>query len=711
MNTYTADYEKIFNSLCHFMAISKSVDTHAVLENLVLSAIVFHDNKQPLMIEEIAEAMAVYFATSVPDDELTQAIENLCNSGRLHRVGGNRFSVTDAVKQEVSERARAANELEDRVRNEWFGEIEEGESIPLVDTNLDKNALWSALQRYMARSFRRHGVQTIQLLDPNTPNTDETNTRLSSLIEEALDEAGFEDHEARKVARISIRSFFQNQTADRVNYLAQLLDGTFSFFALNHDNVISDYLSGEMGPLKIFLDTNFIFGVLELHHNPLVDVSRQLMLIIEQYFPNIRLIYHPETLEEMRRTVSAIGEKLEEKRWQRALSRAALKNGQLSGLEMKYHEVNAQQPVDPDVFLNKYLHPDALLGDQGFSIYDKKYDVPVDEKGKLVADYKDFIENRRHPKPYKAYDHDVTVLLAARAERGSSRRSVLDSGAMLLTCDYYLYAFDQQAVQRTDRIGTAVLPNHLLQVLRPLMPASPDFDRRFVETFAIPEFRTIGSDYSATVSNVLGFLNAYADISEATASRILADELLIRELSGIDESSAEFAESIESALARDNSALLEEVVQKKDLIAELTSELSDQSKVVTEKTIKVDELTRRLAQLEKKEGERDASIEALTRKADEERERFNEWMKQADRRNLFWRASFSLILAILFSVVLFSDNMVSNWLEQQPRVLALRISALVIIWGLAAAVIITNHRKWILTAVVLAAILGGIRLL
>jgi hypothetical protein len=102
-----------------------------------------------------------------------------------------------------------------------------------------------------------------------------------------------------------------------------------------------------------------------------------------------------------------------------------------------------------------------------------------------------------------------------------------------------------------------VLPNVLWQILRPFVPSSPDFDRSFAETFAIPEFRTIGSGAARACSKMLGLLAAYKDFPEEIAARLLTNDLLIDRLRATRDD-AQFQAQVESAIALENQTLSEE---------------------------------------------------------------------------------------------------------------------------------------------------------
>lgn len=615
-STNTSDYGKVFNSLCHFLALSQTIDTKAVLDNLVASAIALDKQTNTTTIREISEAVEVYFSTYITDQDLIESIKRLVSDNKLVAEQDNNYRLQGKIVTEVNRKAQSSESLENRVKEEWFEEIANIHNKQMSEGKVyDLSSLWKVLQIYLAKSFYRHGAQTSQIFDPTFTIDEKASENLSILLQYAMVESGTSVPE--EIVKNSIRHFLGSQTPNRVAYLAELLDGTFTFFALNMDDAISNYLTGVFQPIKIFLDTNFIFGILNLHNNPLVAISHELIDVISQNFPQITLHYHAATVEEMQRTIDYLGEQLIARTWNPPLSRAGIRSNQLTGLILKYHEENAQleTPLDPKIFLQKYQNPDPILIEKGFHIYEAETSANIQIKGQLIAEYKSFIENRRYPKSYRAYDHDMVVLLAAEENRNhSSKYSVLEAGALILTCDYYFYSFDHY-VRTNGKVGSVVLPNHLLQMLRPLVPQSADFDERFVATFAIPEFRSIDSDYAATVSKVMMYLSTFTtDLSEESAVRILGDNILIQELSGVDESSEDFANSVENALARENEGLLEEITTLNDELLEIKTLAEQREAELRNQELQNKQITQEKQNLEQ---EASANIEKLERDKEE----------------------------------------------------------------------------------------------
>ena len=197
----------------------------------------------------------------------------------------------------------------------------------------------------------------------------------------------------------------------------------------------------------------------------------------------------------------------------------------------------------------------------------------------MIADYKDFLERAApRPRAYAAMDHDAAVWLSLRRLR-TLGVSALDSGALFLTNDYWFHRWDKSTKVHNASPGAIVLPTQLLQTLRPFVPATDDFSRRFGETFALPEFRTAQTGYKTTAAKVLSFLAVYRDLPEETALALLKDYQLHARLRNISDESPEFQQAIELEIVRLNQILLEEkvaiegqVVEERATVNQLTEE-------------------------------------------------------------------------------------------------------------------------------------------
>ena len=70
------------------------------------------------------------------------------------------------------------------------------------------------------------------------------------------------------------------------------------------------HLRADLRPLTLFLDTNFLFGILHLHVHPQVGVSNELVRAIPKHSLPFELCYHPRTLREIQSSVHYYGDLL-----------------------------------------------------------------------------------------------------------------------------------------------------------------------------------------------------------------------------------------------------------------------------------------------------------------------------------------------------------------------------------------------------------------
>jgi hypothetical protein len=547
--------EAAFTQLCHQLSLSRTGKVQGAVDSLVLTVLAIDPEAGRGDANEVAQALSTYFSIELPVGEVRKALETHLGAGRLQSVrGGGGFRLSPAAQADVESRVDEASKLEDAVRREWALEV------AVAHTGLDETALWKSLRAYLAAVFRQNGALAVELLRPGSDDAAGTGNGLPKLLKAALKAHGLE---GSPEAASAVNLFFRSSTPARTRYVSQLLDGTFTFFALSVSDATAEFLRGQLPGTRLFLDTNVVLGILQLHENPLQEATHELLAFLKQHKLPYQLYYHERTLKELRELIdSASNRLLGAARFTPDLSRAVTRwaehTTKLTGIERRYHALNAEQPLDPKVFLSKFQHIEDLLGDKGVKLYrESAPDLDVLVKGEYVAEFEHFLKTRKRERPYMARDHDVVLWMSLQRQRQRASNA-LRTGALLLTNDYMLFDFDAKFLRRQDisHLPTAVLPQQLIQVLRPLVGTSADFDTRFVEVFAAPEFRTAQSDYDETASMVVSYLATYEDVSTETAVRVLSDEVLLSKLRPDEQTESEFRDLIEGAVFRDNERLL-----------------------------------------------------------------------------------------------------------------------------------------------------------
>jgi cation transport ATPase len=195
------------------------------------------------------------------------------------------------------------------------------------------------------------------------------------------------------------------------------------------------------------------------------------------------------------------------------------------------------------------------------------------------------------------------------------------------------------------------MPNQLLQLLRPFIPASPDSDKRFVHAFSLPLLRTSSTDSSEATSAVLQILNTYKDISEDTALRILADEYLGKRLQNLEVKSPQFVAEVDQRLARDLQSLTTAHTQ---LVAKVS--VMEASLLAREEQLaRADARTRAQQEASQLGNEREVNLKAeidRTKREKEDAAKDHETAIARQRRNTRLVAGFALALLGILMVTL-----------------------------------------------------------
>jgi hypothetical protein len=545
-------FSRTFEKMCNFIAVAKTGDPRATVRGLVTLCLLEFPDERFDGAQPFGMTIETLFGLAIPDDQIEAALDELERQNIVTRPGNTNYRLEPATMAALKQAIDDAQSLEDRVKGAWFSQI------AVSHADLPAGDAWKVLRAYLQRTFRRHGIQAAALLDPTVDTPAEHEASLTAILRQAIDEQGFRDKNVCASAEGAISEFMAalGTDPDRVKYIAQLADAAFNFYTLEVPADLSEQLRQQLHELTLFLDTNFLFGILDLHHNTQVQVSHDLLRAISIHRLPFKLRFHEATQKEMLSTISYYGGVLRSRAWSRSLSRAAAASRNLSGIEQKFHERNAGGLLDVDEFLRTYEHFDSLLIEKDIKVFRPHTERP-DAQNDIFHEYQAFLKrNGRGDKAYETVMHDAKILEEARNLRTDAASS-LEAGALLISCDYFLYRFDWERSRKDGHRACVLLPNMLWQILRPFIPADQDFEKAFAETFALPEFRVLGSGGSKACSKMLQILASYKEVPEQTAMKMLANDLLLDRLR-TEQNEAKFAEQVEAAFVEENRNLLEE---------------------------------------------------------------------------------------------------------------------------------------------------------
>jgi hypothetical protein len=596
--------ENVFNDLCHIAAIAGEENNNLVMENLVKTAFVMSKKTELMGVEEVSKVIKGSFNVDMNEAIVQSCIDRLINKKEFKRKHKSKsISITNESYKEVENKIEQAKEVESLVRASWIKNI----SHYMIDCCENwEHEIWNVLVLYLGKIFRRHGVQTISLVCPDFELDDSVQSSFDNFLQEAIT-ANCKCADSSLCIK-AVSDFFINIDEPKSAYLSQILDGTFNYFSLSVEDKTMSFIRSMANELEVFLDTNFLFGLIDLGDDHEKIVSMQILDSIKKHKLPYRILCHRATIEELQRYLHSAHDRLRGKSWSPALSRAAISTNELSGADRAFHTFNSSSPLDVDVFFSKFDHLEKLLEALGISIceYAEGDDEAEQIKHESVARFKEFIEENRKfgSKTYQSYSHDMTLLSEVK-KRYKHSKTIFESGSIILTKDFNLYLFARREFSGKGSVAPIAMPALFLQLISALSSDAREVKRGLVEAFAMPEFRALRSDYKRIKQKALSYLTMYSELSEETAIKILANEIVLRKLKKVEDDELKFQEEIESALVDENNRLAQEAMRLEDELCQERIALRSKDKKLetaesdySEKELELGNIKKRLSELE-----------------------------------------------------------------------------------------------------------------
>ena len=559
------DYKEVFSKLSHIKALSSDKKIDEIIQNLILFGI-YNSGNTIKTESDIRDCINNFYGIDIRLVLLRSNLDKLISLGKILKNSSSKeLSVNSNIKKEIENNLSSNYLIEEEVKKKWFEVISS-------NYTLEKDSLlkmWDILTEYFGELFEKNGIQTVNFLTSNILKKETDFNNNLSILDSIL--------EKNKTIQKSIfinclNSFIQNADKTIAKYISQLADAAFTSYALMTDEQTKNFLNSKFTDMRLFLDTNFIFGILDLHKNNEDSSAKGIIEEIKRKNLPFKLVFHPETLNEFKRTIESKSYLIRNTKWTKEISRIAVTEiEKLSPLEELYHKQNMNEEIDPNIFLEKYEHIDIILQEMGLIEYFPKY-ISEQEEYDIETDiesYKNFLENNNKVKPSLSLKHDIIVLREVRS-LNSKKTKFLDAKAFFLSSDYVLGKFEKQHYKKDWEINMLVNPSVFLQLIRPFIENDYSSNKRFIDTFSIQDFRSFDIDYSTTRSKTLQILNDnYYDTSYETKVKILRDQVLLEKLQKAENDEKKKNNIIESFIAQENLILsqkLEDTKHEKDSI-------------------------------------------------------------------------------------------------------------------------------------------------
>lgn len=623
-------------SLVHHVKLNESGWWEKAVQNIIISTFGVHGN-EPSLEKQIFDNVVTEIKTEIDITRLRKQFDILKSKKIIISVSENLFKLSDEKFAEFQSSYASQKEIEFEAENRFY------DLSSQISTKIDSKNLWVDLNEYLIIPLIKEiGAKTYELISGmNSTNIEEYGQFQTFLSRFNGD---------RSTIQILLLQYFDFSNAFVKKYILHQLNAYFFIEAtnLNQQTVEKVYeLSKSQTHLKIFVDTNFLLTLLDLHDNPSNDAAIALIELIQEIKNKVDIKFYvlPKTVEEFQNLIKKFKDYL--KRLNPTLNQAIAAQGSedFSGIVKKYF----QKCVEKNTILDLEDYFDPFLSNFFVNIRQNGIEIQQDNMDKYVSDprviddlleqveyrygnslkagkYNGLSEDEKETKKRTIYDkfnHDCQIWYYVKDKRPAYIDSTKDVKDWILTLDFSFLEYDKhkQNIDPTNKISICLHPNEFISMLQFWIPRTVKFENAILGSFRLPFFfKEVDSDSEKISMDILRAMTQYEDgekFSTELVTEILTNKALrqkIKPNNSVEENALLIKDEVFKNYELKKEELKEETEKKNELSAKLSSVTSE----VQALSKKIDELQDKTNLKIEKELEliRQGSIQDLKNKKD-----------------------------------------------------------------------------------------------
>ncbi len=556
--------------LCHFVPVAKNLapDLHDFLIQHAVASL----GTTPCSIDQIKGSLQAVFNLEFEAEEVRAAVQRSVQAGALLPSTAETWNIDIRKYEELSKSTEESKAFERKIMGDWLLGIRA--KYPAL-SEYDLQAMEQDLMVYAAKVFVRHGAECVALIYAGENEVE----RFITEMEQEEDVFGSLPRRSAMVqdARIiELPSFFREAPSDRKKYIAELLDCTFILHTLHVDESCSRLMQVQIQEQTLYLDTNFLYRLLGLQGPTLHEAAKHLVEISQQL--GCILVVSTRTIGEMQYSIERAVKQLKAHPLPRDLASVGAEYTTEESFMTAYWRKYAETGISIDDFFAIYQHLEHLFKEYtvevvGTLCQEVQEDPELQEQ---ITKLNSAMDYYGYYKAAPVAEHDAFHRLLIKRLRGKERRSWTEAKFWFLTCDTILPKFDRFARRNPKEMSFCMLPEQWLQLIRPLLPRSPDFDATFSDLLASPYLRSYGSLPPDTAQKILARIAQFREHSPALAFKILTDVYVAKglretedeqeQLQIIDNATAQAAEKFRLEKEQTEAKLKETAAEREDLV-------------------------------------------------------------------------------------------------------------------------------------------------
>lgn len=477
-------------------------------------------------LNDLNTALKAELGNPFTDEVLQRQLDTLVAQGHVTRIPGPSYKLTEKCREELTAAHRKAMDEQEQCHKGFL------ESCTIYCPELEREKVWDEYAKALLGAVQVAGANLFHLLsDGNLKRDSDWQKKFCSKF----------SHQSYEGLQNVIGAFFApDNQACRRQVLRLLSAHFFAESSQFSPETLSAIESGrKKKSIKVVLDTNFLFSVLQLHSNPGDDAALTLLDVAQKAGRHLDIKFYvlPLTLDETVRVLVNQVHSLERIRTTSAMANAALSQP-LSSIAKKFFDAASKTPgLTASTFFRPYIEDlRTILQSRGISVleahpsvYSQRQDVIDDILDEQKFEEKEFEPVRR--KNYDALLHDVVLWHAVRDRRPEGADSPFEAEYWAVSMDWRLIGFDRHKRSAlTEKLPVVLHPSNLVQLVQFWVPRSDKLEGSLVDSLQLPLFfHSFDLEDERATVKVLEAISRFEnidDIPEHSLKIVLANQVL-----------------------------------------------------------------------------------------------------------------------------------------------------------------------------------------
>jgi hypothetical protein len=494
------------------------------VQRLVLAAVWLSDHSPNS--EEILRTVKEVFSLPLSNGKFMATLNTLEKQDFLVKLTDGTYRIPDVQRKVFEQEITAAEKIE-KDAIDYFTSL-----VELSCKGLDPANVWKVFESEFL-----------------VPLINEVGSNAYHLIagEKMVVDKGFVDRFLKKfdssydrALRDLVTSFLDPKKEEVRSHISRLLHARFCVEASGLTEEVINKINETVGKqiqYRIFVDTNFLFSLLNLHDNPSNDAAKELQELITHLQSNlkVKLYIIPRTIDEAKSSIESAKHNLSGIPDGENFTNAALDVG-FSGMSKRFLNERLRRGValSSEDWFDPYLKDFVSIArgngieffNEDLAEYSIRQDV-VDDILAVQDSEKWRPINKR--KSYEKVAHDMILWHFAKDQRPSHIESPIDARDWILTVDFRLIGFDQHKQERAgENVPLCLHPTSLIQLLQFWVPRTKEFEEAMLGSMRLPflfqAFDVEAERTSLKILKGLGRFEGREDIPTQTITRVILNE-------------------------------------------------------------------------------------------------------------------------------------------------------------------------------------------